>query len=86
MFYGDARISTVGQSVAAQLLQLTSAGAMKVFRGPASGGKTNRARNNPQPVEYPCDDLYREFEHHLVARMAADISLEMGASATTGTT
>jgi DNA invertase Pin-like site-specific DNA recombinase len=44
MIYGYARVSTDGQSVGAQVAQLTVAGAEKVFRGVASGAKTDRAQ------------------------------------------
>jgi DNA invertase Pin-like site-specific DNA recombinase len=43
MKYGYARVSTDGQSVAAQVAQLRKAGAAKVFRETASGAKTDRA-------------------------------------------
>ena len=42
MIYGYARVSTDGQSVAAQVAALTAAGAGKVFREVASGAKTDR--------------------------------------------
>src|ERR1700694_4678368 len=42
MIYGYARVSTDGQSVAAQVEALTAAGAVRVFRETASGAKTNR--------------------------------------------
>jgi DNA invertase Pin-like site-specific DNA recombinase len=42
MIYGYARVSTDGQSVAAQVAALTDAGAAKVFREVASGAKTDR--------------------------------------------
>ena len=42
MIYGYARVSTHGQSVAAQVAALTAAGATKVFREIASGAKTER--------------------------------------------
>jgi len=42
MIYGYARVSTDGQRVAAQVAQLTDAGAVKVFRETASGAKTDR--------------------------------------------
>ena len=41
---GYARVSTDGQSVAAQVAALTAAGAAKVFRGTASGAKIERAQ------------------------------------------
>jgi DNA invertase Pin-like site-specific DNA recombinase len=44
MKYGYARISTDGQSVDAQVRQLTKAGCKKVFREVASGAKTDRAQ------------------------------------------
>ena len=39
MIYGYARVSTDGQSVEAQVRQLTKAGCAKVFRETASGVK-----------------------------------------------
>jgi DNA invertase Pin-like site-specific DNA recombinase len=44
MIYGYARVSTDGQSVDAQVRQLTNAGCKKVFREIASGAKTDRAQ------------------------------------------
>jgi DNA invertase Pin-like site-specific DNA recombinase len=44
MIYGYARVSTDGQSVGAQMRQLTKAGCKKVFREVASGAKTDRAQ------------------------------------------
>jgi DNA invertase Pin-like site-specific DNA recombinase len=44
MIYGYARVSTDGQSVAAQVAELTAAGAEKVYREVASGAKTDRAQ------------------------------------------
>ena len=44
MIYGYARVSTDGQSIAAQVRQLRAAGAGKVFREVASGAKTDRAQ------------------------------------------
>jgi DNA invertase Pin-like site-specific DNA recombinase len=42
MIYGYARVSTAGQSEAAQVRQLRAAGAARVFREVASGTKTDR--------------------------------------------
>jgi DNA invertase Pin-like site-specific DNA recombinase len=42
MIYGYARVSTDGQSVAAQIGQLKAAGAEKVYRETASGAKADR--------------------------------------------
>ena len=44
MKYGYARVSTDGQSVEAQVRQLTKAGCKKVFREVASGAKTDRVQ------------------------------------------
>jgi DNA invertase Pin-like site-specific DNA recombinase len=44
MKYGYARVSADGQSVDAQVRQLTKAGDRKVFREVASGAKTDRAQ------------------------------------------
>jgi DNA invertase Pin-like site-specific DNA recombinase len=44
MKYGYARVSTDGQSVAAQVAALNAAGTTKVFREVASGAKTDRAQ------------------------------------------
>lgn len=44
MIYGYARVSTDGQSVAAQVAALQDAGAHKVFREVASGAQTDRAQ------------------------------------------
>jgi DNA invertase Pin-like site-specific DNA recombinase len=44
MKYGYARVSTDGQNVAAQVAQLTEAGAEKIFKEVASGAKSNRAQ------------------------------------------
>ena len=44
MIYGYARVSTDGQSVDAQVRQLTDAGCEKVYREVASGARTDRAQ------------------------------------------
>jgi len=44
MKYGYARVSTDGQSVDAQVQQLTKAGCKKAFREVASGAKTDRTQ------------------------------------------
>jgi len=44
MIYGYARVSTDGQSVAAQVEALSAAGAAQIFREVTSGAKTNRAQ------------------------------------------
>lgn len=44
MNYGYARVSTDGQSVTAQVAELTAAGCVKVFKETASGAKTERVQ------------------------------------------
>jgi DNA invertase Pin-like site-specific DNA recombinase len=44
MIYGYARVSSDGQSVAAQVATLTDAGAASPYRETAKGNKTNRAQ------------------------------------------
>lgn len=44
MIYGYARVSTGGQSAAAQVAALEEAGAVKIFKEAASGAKSNRAQ------------------------------------------
>lgn len=44
MIYGYARVSADGQSVEAQVRQLSKAGCAKVFRETVSGAKTDRAQ------------------------------------------
>jgi DNA invertase Pin-like site-specific DNA recombinase len=44
MIYGYARVSTDGQSVAAQVRQLSDAGASAVFKETASGARSDRAQ------------------------------------------
>jgi DNA invertase Pin-like site-specific DNA recombinase len=44
MKFGYARVSTDGQSIDAQVRQLTKAGCKKVFREVASGAKTDRSQ------------------------------------------
>jgi DNA invertase Pin-like site-specific DNA recombinase len=44
MIYGYARVSTGGQSVAAQVATLTDAGAQKLFKEAVTGAKTDRAQ------------------------------------------
>jgi DNA invertase Pin-like site-specific DNA recombinase len=43
MIYGYARVSTDGQSVEAQVAELTTAGASKVLSETASGARSDRA-------------------------------------------
>jgi len=45
--YGYARVSTDGQTLDAQIAQLKTAGADKVFREKVSGARANRPKLHP---------------------------------------
>lgn len=51
MKYGYARVSTDGQSVDAQVKQLHTAGAEKVFKETASGARGDRAQLHRVPFQ-----------------------------------
>ena len=57
MDYDYARVSTDGQSVDAQVRQLTKAGCKKVFREVASGAKTDRAQLRKMLDQIDEDDV-----------------------------
>ena len=57
MKYGYARVSTDGQSVEAQVRQLTKAGCKKVFRETASGAKAERAELRKALAKLVEDDV-----------------------------
>ena len=57
MKYGYARISTDGQSVAAQVEALIAAGAAKVFREAASGAQTDRAQPRKALAQLAAGDV-----------------------------
>jgi len=53
MILGDARVSTDGQSLDAQVKQLRAAGAVKVFKETGSGTKTDRVQLR-RALDQPC--------------------------------
>ena len=53
MKYGYARVSTDGQSVAAQVDQLTQAGAEEIFKEKVSGAVTHRQHFAPSATLGP---------------------------------
>ena len=57
MIYGYARVSSDGQSVAAQVKELRDAGAEKVFRETASGAKTDRLQLRRALAQLDTDDV-----------------------------
>ncbi len=73
MIYGYARVSTDGQSVAAQVAQLTEAGAEKVFREVASGAKTDRAQLARALAQLDAGDVLLVTRLDRLARSTRDL-------------
>jgi len=73
MIYGYARVSTDGQSVAAQVAQLTAAGAEKVFREIASGAQTDRAQLARALAQLDADDVLLVTRLDRLARSTRDL-------------
>lgn len=73
MIYGYARVSTDGQSVDAQVRQLTDAGCRKVFREIASGSKTDRAQLRKALGHLEADDVLMVTRLDRLARSTRDL-------------
>ena len=73
MIYGYARVSTDGQSEAAQVRQLRAAGAAKVFREVASGAKTDRAQLRRVVAELAAGDVLMVTRLDRLARSTRDL-------------
>jgi DNA invertase Pin-like site-specific DNA recombinase len=73
MIYGYARVSTDGQSVDAQVRQLTKAGCAKVFRETASGAKTNRVQLAKALATLDADDVLMVTRLDRLARSTRDL-------------
>ena len=73
MKYGYARVSTDGQSVDAQVRQLTKAGCKKVFRETASGAKTDLAELRKAPAKLDADDVLMVTRRDRLARSTRDL-------------
>jgi len=73
MIYGYARVSTDGQSVAAQVAALTAAGAEKVFRETASGAKTDRAQLRRAVAQLERGDVLLVTRLDRLARSTRDL-------------
>ena len=82
MIYGYARVSTDGQSVAAQVKELRDAGAEKVFREPARGAQTDRAQLRWAFDKLDTDDVLIVTRLDRVARSCATCSIPMPRSPT----
>jgi DNA invertase Pin-like site-specific DNA recombinase len=73
MIYGYARVSTDGQSVDAQVRQLTKAGCKKVFRETASGAKTDRAQLRKALEQIDAGDVLMVTRLDRLARSTRDL-------------
>ena len=73
MIYGYARVSTDGQSEAAQVRQLRAAGAKKVFREVASGAKTDRPQLRRLLAEVGTGDVVTVTRLDRLARSTRDL-------------
>jgi DNA invertase Pin-like site-specific DNA recombinase len=73
MIYGYARVSTDGQSVAAQVAALKKAGAGKVSREVASGAKTDRAQLRRLLDQLEADDVLMVTRLDRLARSTRDL-------------
>ena len=73
MIYGYARVSTDGQSVAAQVASLRAAGAGKVFREVASGAKSDRAQLRKAIAALQAGDVLMVTRLNRLARSTRDL-------------
>jgi hypothetical protein len=78
MIYGYARVSTDGQSVDAQVRQLTKAGCKKVFRETASGAKTDRTELAKALAKLDSDDVLMVTRLDRLARSTRDLLNTLG--------
>jgi len=73
MIFGYARVSTGGQSEAAQVRQLRAAGAGKVFREVASGAKTDRPQLRRLLAQLAAGDVLMITRLDRLARSTRDL-------------
>ena len=73
MIYGYARVSTDGQSAAAQVAQLRAAGAEKVLREVASGAKTDRRQLRRALDQLDAGDVLMVTRLDRLARSTRDL-------------
>ena len=73
MKYGYARVSTGGQSLDAQLRQLTKAGCLRVFRETASGAKTDHAQLRRPIAALELGDVLTVTRLDRLARSSRDL-------------
>jgi DNA invertase Pin-like site-specific DNA recombinase len=73
MIYGYARVSTDGQSLDAQMRQLTKAGCKKVFRETVSGAKTDRVQLRKALEQIDTGDVLMVTRLDRLARSTRDL-------------
>jgi DNA invertase Pin-like site-specific DNA recombinase len=73
MIYGYARVSTDGQSVAAQVSQLKAAGCEKVFREVASGARSDRKQLRQALAQLAPGDVLMVTRLDRLARSTRDL-------------
>src|SRR5476649_1403141 len=78
MIYGYARVSTDGQSVDAQVRQLTKAGCKKVFCEVASGAKTDRKQLRRALDQLEAEDALMVTRLDRLARSTRDLLNTLG--------
>jgi DNA invertase Pin-like site-specific DNA recombinase len=78
MKYGYARVSTDGQSVDAQVRQLTKTGCKKVFREVASGAKTDRTQLRRLLDQLDAGDVVTVTRLDRLARSTRDLLSTLG--------
>jgi DNA invertase Pin-like site-specific DNA recombinase len=84
MILGYARVSTDGQSVAAQIKELRDAGAENIFRETASGAKSDRAELRRALAVLDADDVLLVTRLDRLARSTRDLLNTLAAIAAKG--
>ncbi len=84
LIYGYARVSTDGQSVAAQVKDLRDAGAEKTFRETTSGAKSDRAELRRALAVLDADDVLLVTRLDRLARSTRDLLNTLAAIAAKG--
>jgi len=84
MIYGYARVSTDGQSVAAQVAQLRAKGAENVLREVASGTKTDRRQLRRALDQLAAGDVLMVTRLDRLARSTRDLLNTLAAIAAKG--
>jgi DNA invertase Pin-like site-specific DNA recombinase len=84
MIYGYARVSTDGQSAAAQVKQLRAAGAAKIFRETASGARADRIQLRSALAQLAAGDVLLVTRLDRLARSTRDLLNTLAAIAERG--